>query len=121
MRRGTTPTIVFHLPFNVSELQNCEVYIAQKGMLRITKAMEDCVLSEDTVAITLSQSETLSLKAGDRMELQIRVVFADGSVDASGIVSVAVRNILKNTEIEISGPAPEPEPEPAEGGDTDGY
>ena len=117
MRRGTTPTIVLHLPFDVSEIRNCEVYLAQ-GMLRITKTMSDCILEGNTIALTLTQRDTLMLRAGNRLELQARFVFTDGSVDASNIISISVRDILSEAEIIVPAES-EVEPEP-EGGESDG-
>ena len=101
MRRGTTPTITFNLPFDVSTVRNCEVYFAQNDELLVTKAMEDCVLTGTTLAVTLSQAETLSFDEEEKLEVQARFVFTDGSVDATEIIKQKVKEILKDGEIDV--------------------
>ena len=119
MRRGTTPTIVFHLPFGVEEINNCEVYFSQNDELIIEKKFEDCVLDGSTLSVTLTQAETLAFSSDDngRVEMQLRFVFVDGSVDATTITKEKAKKILKDGEIEarvIPEPEPTPEPEPEE-------
>lgn len=101
MRRGTTPTITFNLPFDVSTVRNCEVYFAQNDELLVTKEMEDCVLSGQTLAVTLTQAETLSFDDDVKLEVQARFVFTDGSVDATNIIKQKVKEILKDGEIDV--------------------
>ena len=101
MRRGTTPTITFNLPFDVSTVRNCEVYFAQNDELLVTKSMEDCVLSGRTLATTLTQAETLSFDEEEKLEVQARFVFTDGSVDATNVIKQKVKEILKDGEIDV--------------------
>ena len=101
MRRGTTPTITFNLPFDVSTVHNCEVYFAQNDELLVTKSMEDCVLSDRTLATTLTQAETLSFDEEEKLEVQARFVFTDGSVDATNVIKQKVKEILKDGEIDV--------------------
>lgn len=103
MRRGTTPTIVFHLPFNVSTIHNVEVYFAQDDELIIEKKMSDCILSGTTLSVTLTQADTLAFSTDDngRVEMQLRFVFTDGSVDATTIIKEKAKKILKDGEINV--------------------
>lgn len=101
MRRGTTPTLTFNLPFDVSTVRNVEVYFAQNDAPIITKEMEDCVLSGRTLAVTLTQAETLSFDDDAKLEVQARFVFTDGSVDATNIIKQKVKEILKDGEIDV--------------------
>lgn len=103
MRRGTTPTIVFHLPFNVSTIHNVEVYFAQDDELIIEKKMSDCILSGTTLSVTLTQADTLAFSTDDngRIEMQLRFVFTDGSVDATTIIKEKAQKILKDGEINV--------------------
>lgn len=102
MRRGTTPTITFNLPFNVSTVRNVEVYFAQNDGLVFEKDMEDCVLSGTTLAVTLTQAETLLLDDEEKLKIQARFVFTDGSVDATEIIKGKVKEILKDGEIDVN-------------------
>ena len=97
MRRGTTPTIVFHLPFNVSEIRNVEVYFAQNDELLVTKGYNDCVLSGTTLSVTLKQSETLQFDDEEKLQMQVRFRFTDGSVDATKIIKGKIEDLLADT------------------------
>ena len=104
MRRGTTPTIVFHLPFNVSEIRNVEVYFAQNDELLVEKGKEECVLSGTTLAVTLTQEETLRFDSEDngKIEMQLRFVYNDGAVEATTIVKEKAKKRLKDGEIDVT-------------------
>lgn len=99
--RGTTPTITFNLPFDVSTIRNCEVYFAQNDELLVTKAIEDCVLEDRTLSVTLSQEDTLAFDDDAKLEMQIRFVFTNGTVDATQIVKGKIGRILKDGEIDV--------------------
>ena len=101
MRRGTTPTLTFNLPFSVSTIRNCEVYFAQNDELVLEKSMEDCVLSGTTLAVTLTQEESLLFDEEEKTEIQARFVFTDGSVDATDIVKDKIKKILKEGVIDV--------------------
>jgi hypothetical protein len=63
--------------------------------------MEDCVLSDRTLATTLTQAETLSFDEEEKLEVQARFVFTDGSVDATNVIKQKVKEILKDGEIDV--------------------
>lgn len=99
--RGTTPTVTFNLPFDVSTIRNCEVYFAQNDELLVTKAIEDCVLEDRTLSVTLSQEDTLAFDDDAKLEMQIRFVFTNGTVDATQIIKGKIGRILKDGEIDV--------------------
>ena len=66
--RGTTPTVTFNLPFDVSTIQNCEVYFAQNDELLVTKGYNDCVLSGTTLSVTLKQKDTLQFDDEEKLQ-----------------------------------------------------
>jgi hypothetical protein len=99
--RGTTPTVTFNLPFDVSTIRNCEVYFAQNDELLVTKAIEDCVLEDRTLSVTLTQSDTLQFDDDAKLEMQIRFVFTNGAVDATQIIKGKIGRILKDGEIDV--------------------
>lgn len=100
--RGTTPTIVFHLPFDASTINNCEVYFSQNDFLVLEKKLQDLTLEGNTITTTLSQEETLkfSLQNNAKIAIQLRFVFTSGDVDTSTIVYVLARKLLKSSKIE---------------------
>lgn len=99
--RGTTPTITFNLPFDVSEIRKCEVYFAQNDTLLLTKETSDCTLDGRTLSVTLTQEDTLRFEDDAKIEMQIRFVFTSGSVDATQIVKGKIGRILKDGEIDV--------------------
>lgn len=99
--RGTTPTITFNLPFYADTIANCEVYFSQADNLVLTKGYEDCVLSSKTLSVTLTQADTLKFDEEEKLEMQIRFVFLNGSVDATNIIKGKVGKILKDGEINV--------------------
>lgn len=100
--RGTTPTITFNLPFSTSLIHKCEIYFAQDDELLLTKKLEDCVLGNTSLSVTLSQADTLAFSEDAKIQMQIRFVFTSGAVDATNIIKSKIGKILKEGEIDVS-------------------
>ena len=64
MRQGTTPTLVIHTSgLELEKLTSLYLTIEQNGTT-LTKRMEDLEIEENTVAVTLTQEETLQFMPG---------------------------------------------------------
>lgn len=100
MYRGTTPTLKFTLPFDTSTLDAVWVTIAQGGKVIINKEKSDCDLKGNDISVTLTQEETLALTAGNKTEIQLRVLTTDGLALASAIFRENTDYILKDGVIE---------------------
>ena len=100
MYRGTTPTLRFTLPFDTSTLDAVWVTIAQGGKVIINKEKSDCDLKGTDISVTLTQAETLALTAGNKTEIQLRVLTTDGLALASEIFRENTDYILKDGVIE---------------------
>ena len=100
MYRGTTPTLRFTLPFDTSTLDVVWVTIAQGGKVIINKEKSDCDLNGKDISVTLTQAETLVLTAGNKTEIQLRVLTTDGLALASEIFRENTDYILKDGVIE---------------------
>ena len=100
MYRGTTPTLKFTLPFDTSTLDAVWVTIAQGGKVIINKEKSDCDLKGTDISVTLTQTETLALTAGNKTEIQLRVLTTDGLALASEIFRENTDYILKDGVIE---------------------
>lgn len=96
MIRGTTPTLEFTLPFEVSLLEDAYVTLAQKGVEILSKCLHECSCGENKLVVTLKQEETLLLCCNYKTEIQIRVKTADGMALASNIITVDTERILKD-------------------------
>ena len=59
MYRGTTPTHIFTLPFNVEQLQKVEVTYEQLGRVILQKTKTDCTLEGKIIRLELTQAESL--------------------------------------------------------------
>lgn len=104
MRRGTTPINTFTLDLDLSEATVFITY-AQRGRVAIEKTGSDLTFDGSgeayTITVTLTQEDTLAL-APEKVNIQIRAVYADGSAIASNIVTTTAEAILKDGVIEYA-------------------
>ena len=96
MYRGTTPTLNFELPFAASTVAEGYVSIAQNRQVVVDKPISDWSIADNTVKVTLTQEETLSLSVLHSTEIQLRVKLNDGNALASKIFTVPTERILKD-------------------------
>lgn len=96
MFRGTTPTFTFKLPFQASTLTAAVVSFRQLGGVSIDRSLADCTVSGDTLSVSLTEAETLSLRAMTLypLEIQLRVGVGEARM-ASQIWSIPVERTLK--------------------------
>ena len=95
MRKGTTPTLVFTLDLETALLKS--IYLTlQQGTLQVTKTGEEMRLLEDgcSVAVTLTQEETLQFVAGQFVSVQVRAVTQNGEAVATNILDVPMEAVL---------------------------
>lgn len=97
MYRGTTPTFTFKLPIAASSLTEAVISFRQAGGASMDKLLSDCTVSEDTLTVSLTEEETLSLRARtvQPLEIQLRVGVGTARM-ASQIFTVPVERILKD-------------------------
>ena len=94
MRRGTTPTHIYKLPFDVSLVEEIRITYAQNNKTVLTKTMADCMLDGEYILLTLTQEETLKFNDYNPVQAQIRIQTTSGNVIASKIMAVKVRATL---------------------------
>lgn len=99
MRRGTTPILTFDVPFAVDNVKALNIAFSQCGEVILEKELADCVIQETSLAVKLSQADTLKLKGWEYVDIQIRAVMQDDSATASDIIRTFVEDILKDGEI----------------------
>lgn len=97
MYRGTTPTFTFQLPIDASSITEACVSFRQAGGASMDKMLADCAVSDNTLSVSLTEEETLSLRARtvQPLEIQLRVA-VKGARMASQIFTVSVERILKD-------------------------
>lgn len=97
--RGTTPTIKINITSDI-DLNNVIqvwVYIYQFGKCKVDKVIEDVVIdaTNKKVSVTLTQDDTLELKAGDAL-FQIRMLLDDGTALATVASKTTIAEIYKD-------------------------
>lgn len=96
MFRGTTPTLKFTLPFAANTIAEGYVSIAQNRQVVVDKPISDWSIADNTVTVTLTQEETLSLGVSKTTEIQVRLKLNNGNALASKIFTVPTERILKD-------------------------
>ena len=99
--QGTTPTITFNLPFSVSDINNVEVYFAQNDEMLLEKGYDDCVLSGTTIAVPLTQDDTLLFDYEEKLQIQLRFMYNDQRVEATSVLKGKVGQLLKDGVINV--------------------
>jgi len=96
MIRGTTPTLTFELPMEVSDISEAWITMAQNGSTVLNKLLSDCTATGKNLSLNLSQQETLQLNDSLPTEIQLRVKLTGGNVLASKIIKTDTGRILKD-------------------------
>lgn len=111
MIRGTTPTITLTVDgYDLTE-KSVEIYIREKGSdgEPLTWTEEDQAVDiqyaneKTSIYLTLSQEETLGMKAGRSYQVQVRWIGDDGTAEATEKESFTLGDIMKDAEIEYRG------------------
>ncbi len=88
MYRATTPTITFNIPVDLTEASEVYVTFAYQGGV-LTKTSESLTITTSSVAVYLSQEETLTLPVGE-VTAQINWLYEE-----EGAIKRACSNIIK--------------------------
>lgn len=99
MKRGTTPTLSYTLPFECGNIDTCYLTFVQGSTQVLNKTLTDMAASGNTLTISLTQADTLALTAGVPVEMQLRIKTTDGNAIASAIMRTTAERILKDGEI----------------------
>ena len=94
MRRGTTPTHTYTLPFDVSMVADVRIIYKQDGVVKIRKGLDDCILEDDTIALKLTRAEMMSLGSEGYVNIQVEIWTPTGDVLVSDIHRKAVGECL---------------------------
>lgn len=94
MKRGTTPTHTFTVPFDTAGIAEARVIYSQQGRPVLTKKGGDLTMEKNVITVRLTQEDTFRFSP-DRVDIQLRVKFPDGTVLASDIRTVPVERCLE--------------------------
>ena len=103
--RGTTPTIIVTVQtkeVDLSEVMSIWAYISQQNKVKIDKELCDVTIDTEhkTITLTLSQEDTLALRAGYDTIFQIRLLLEDGTALATPGAKVVVKEVYKGGVIQ---------------------
>ena len=98
MKRGTTPTNTFKTNIDLTGATVFLTY-SQRGKVVLEKTGDDLEISAEAIVTRLTQKDTLGFDALQKVSIQIRYVFPDGTAGASNIMTASVGEILKDGEI----------------------
>ena len=114
MIRGTTPTHVFLVDISLENIDKLYVTYKQNKNTIVEKTLDDVEIDNDakTISVHLTQAETLLFKdlhwsalhpnlnsKDDKIQVQIRIKYDDGTALASNIILLPIDDILKDGEI----------------------
>ena len=98
MKRGTTPTNTFKTNIDLTGATVFLTY-SQRGRVVLEKTGDDLEISAEAIVTRLTQKDTLGFDALQKVSIQIRYVFPDGTAGASNIMTASIGEILKDGEI----------------------
>ena len=102
--RGTTPTITITVTseLDFTTIQQVWIYISQQNKVKIDKLISDVSFDPENkqILVTLSQDDTLALKAGSEALFQIRLLLNNETALATVASKVDVLEVYKGGVIE---------------------
>ena len=103
--RGTTPTIVINVKteMDLTQITAVWVYIAQQNKVKVDKKLSDVSFNyeERQIIVTLSQEDTLALKADVDTLFQIRLLLVNETALATVASKITVKEVYKQGIIEV--------------------
>lgn len=97
--RGTTPTINMNVKseLDLTLVKNIWVYVSQQNKVKIDKGIDDVTIDAENmvISLTLTQEDTLALKADTDTLFQIRLLLQDDTALASLASKVTVKQVYK--------------------------
>ncbi len=71
--RGTTPTMIFGLPFKAELLATAYVTVQQNDTTIFEKQLSDCTCDDELLSVKLTQEDTLSLSSDSKAKIRLVV------------------------------------------------
>ena len=105
MRRGTTPTHFFGIPFDIPAGSKIRIVYAQNNKVILERTTETCAIKEGGISVTLTDKETLKFDCKSHysgrevapipIEIQIGIKTPDGCKLWSDIITTDVERCLR--------------------------
>ena len=101
MRRGTTPTLKFSVPYTIDDISSGYITISRADTVFAEYELTDerVEIIDNAILLSLTQEDTLAYNSRVTYSTQLRLILTNGDVVASNIVTFKVGSILKNGTI----------------------
>lgn len=96
MRKGTTPSFTFTLPFGVEIIAKAKVVIGQGGKILFEKRDNDLLLDGNTITLKLTQEETFKMDCKKQLEIYLRVLTLGGDALKTDTYVINVCDCMDN-------------------------
>ncbi len=96
MRRATTPTHTFTLPFDASMVSRFLLTYKQGAKIVLEKTEEDMTVDGNTWSVKLTQNETNRFTSASDVVVQVRVLTPAGDALVSDPMELRVRDVLND-------------------------
>lgn len=97
---GTTPTHIFNIAFDTSEIKTLEITYAQEEEIILKKGKDDCKLEGNKITTTLTQAETFKFNSEKRVKIQVRILTKSGAALSSFTKDIPAYKCLSNEVLE---------------------
>lgn len=94
MRKGTTPTLTFTIPFDTAEIDCLRIILANDNNVILVKDDNECTLKGNEITVQLTQEETFLFDCDSMNQVQIRIKMKSGEVVSSDILKLPVKRCL---------------------------
>jgi len=94
IRKGTTPTQSFVLPFDSSKITAVKITYKQGNDIVLEKRLSDCSIEPDRITVRLSQEDTFKFVNAKPLQIQLRVVTIGGDALATKVYQEQVEQSL---------------------------
>ena len=105
MYRGTTPTHTFDIPFLSTELSELTISYLQDGKVVLQKSLEDCIVEDYVVKVTLTKADTCEFKHTFPVMVQLQITTTGGK---TYVDNVSTFNAKRNATIDAMDTEHEP-------------
>lgn len=97
---GTTPTHTFTVDADLREAVEIWITYTQSGKVILNKTLSDGVeVEEESIAVALTQEDTLLFRQNQPVKIQIRARFSGGSAIKSTVINTTSDECLKRQVI----------------------
>lgn len=101
MIRGSTPTHIFEIPFDTSNIADLRVIYSQNGREIVSKRPAECTLDGQVITVTLTQEDTLKFDCSQMVKIQLKILSTNGRALLSDVMLKDVDECLSDEVLAV--------------------